>query len=307
MEKKNLYSEITDRIIAQLEKGTIPWHKPWIIRGDGVGIVSHSTGKGYSLLNAMLLEEEGEYATFNQIKAEGGNVKKGAKAKPIYFWKQLAVKVTDEKGKAVLGKDGKPLMKKIPLLKYYSVFNILTDAENIKPKYYDPKGKEKEKKESEKLKVKKAEKVSGDYLKREKLPLENRMVDKAYYQPSCDYVQVPPITTFKHTEQYYSTLFHELTHSTGAEKRLDRKTLKNYNTDKSVRATEELIAEIGAATSLMMLGIDTDKSVLDSASYIKSWLQFLKNDPKMVVAAAGKAEKAVDMIWNIKHEVKEEA
>lgn len=307
MEKKNLYAEITDRIIKQLEKGTIPWHKPWIIRGDGVGIVSHSTGKGYSLLNAMLLEEEGEYATFNQIKAEGGNVKKGAKAKPIYFWKQLAVNVTDEKGKPMLNKDGKPLMKKIPLLKYYSVFNILTDAENIKPKYYDPSGKEKQKKDSEKLKIKKAEKVSGDYMKREKLPLRNEMVDSAHYRPSSDSVQVPPITTFEHKEQYYSTLFHELTHSTGAENRLDRPTMRNYHKDISVRATEELIAEIGAATSLMMLGIDTDKSLTNSAAYVKSWLRFLKDDPKMVVTAAGKAEKAVDMIWNIKHETKVEA
>lgn len=307
MEKKNLYAEITDRIIKQLEKGTIPWHKPWIIRGDGVGIVSHSTGKGYSLLNAMLLEEEGEYATFNQIKAEGGNVKNGAKAKPIYFWKQLAVKVTDEKGKPILNKDGKPLMKKIPLLKYYSVFNILTDAENIKPKYYGPSGKEKQAKDSEKLKIKKAEKVSGDYMKREKLPLRNGMVDSAHYRPSSDSVQVPPITTFEHKEQYYSTLFHELTHSTGAENRLDRPTMRNYHKDISVRATEELIAEIGAATSLMMLGIDTDKSLTNSAAYVKSWLRFLKDDPKMVVTAAGKAEKAVDMIWNIKHEVKQEA
>lgn len=77
MKTRNLYKEISEKIIAQLEKGIIPWHKPWTIRGDESLIVSHSTGKGYSLLNSLLLSEAGEYATFKQIEAEGGHVKKG--------------------------------------------------------------------------------------------------------------------------------------------------------------------------------------------------------------------------------------
>ena len=295
---KNLYNEITDRIIAQLKKGVIPWHKPWTIRGGENLIVSHSTGKGYSLLNALLLEEAGEYATFNQIKAEGGNVKKGAKSKPIFFWKQLKVQRKDEKGKPVKNEHGVPLYDTIPFLQYYNVFNILTDAEGIEPKYYKPQPKKKLKEKKDK----KAEKVATGELKREKIPLQNKEIDSAHYSPSCDYVQVPPVRCFDRLEEYYSTLFHELTHSTGAPDRLDRKTLKDYHTNKSVRATEELIAEIGAATSLSMLGIDTAKSLKNSTAYVQSWLKELMNDPKMIVSAASKAEKAVDMIFDIKHE-----
>lgn len=299
MKTRNLYKEISDKIIEQLKKGIIPWHKPWTIRGDSSLIVSHSTGKGYSLLNALLLSEPGEYATFKQIEAEGGHVKKGAKSTPIFFWKQLFVQQKDVNGKPMTDKKGKPLMQKIPFLQYYNVFNILTDAEGIAPKFYRKYEPKKEKKEP---KNRKAEKVASAYMKREKITLTNRKIDSAHYSPSCDNVQVPPINDFDRPEEYYSTLFHELTHSTGAEKRLDRPTMKNYFTSKATRATEELIAEIGAATSLSMLKIDNDKTLKNSTAYVQSWLRALEDDPKMVVVAAGKAEKAVDMIFDITHE-----
>ena len=106
----DIYKEITDRIIAQLEQGIIPWQKPWIARGQAV---SRATGKPYSLLNQMLLGKPGEYLTFKQVQQEGGRVRKGEKAHMVVFWKWMDVKdeETDE-------------VKQIPFLRYYNVFHI---------------------------------------------------------------------------------------------------------------------------------------------------------------------------------------
>ena len=94
MSNASIYQIVTDRIIAQMEKGIIPWNKPW--HGTGDGAVSHSTGRPYSLLNQFLLPRPGEYATFNQIKAAGGTVKKGERSSMVVFWKQVKVKTTDD-------------------------------------------------------------------------------------------------------------------------------------------------------------------------------------------------------------------
>ena len=125
----DIYAVITDRIIVQLEKGTIPWKKPWIGVGNS-GAVSYSTGKPYSLLNQMLLEEPGEYITFKQVQQAGGKVKKGAKSKMVVFWKSLEKPQKDKAGNDVLDGDGKPLMKSIPYLQYFNVFHI-SDCEGV--------------------------------------------------------------------------------------------------------------------------------------------------------------------------------
>lgn len=103
----DIYKEITDRIISQMENGIIPWQKPWIA-GSTTAAISHTTGKPYSLLNQMLLGRAGEYATFKQIQAAGGRVRKGEKASMIVFWKWMTVKdeETDEE-------------KEVPFLRYH--------------------------------------------------------------------------------------------------------------------------------------------------------------------------------------------
>lgn len=106
----DIYREITDRIITQMEQGIIPWTKPWIARGQAI---SYATGKPYSLLNQMLLGRPGEYATFRQIQQEGGYVRKGEKASMVVFWKVMEQE-DKETGK----------QKTIPLLRYYNVFHI---------------------------------------------------------------------------------------------------------------------------------------------------------------------------------------
>lgn len=283
--KKDLYKEITDKIIAQLEKGVVPWHKPWIASRSGKEIISHSTGKGYSFLNTMLISRPGEYATFNQIKAEGGSVKKGAKSEQIYFWKMLQVTEKD--------KNGNEEKKQVPFLQYYNVFN-LDDCEGIEPKYLKPV-EDKPKIGEGNKRINKAEAVAKAYIKREKISFKEKDEDCAFFRPSTDYVQVPLFECFEKANEYYATLFHELTHSTGVEKRLKRD-MKGHFGNKDY-SKEELVAECGSAMALSRLGFDIEKTFDNSVAYIKSWLKVLNDDPKMVVSAAGKAEKAVDFIF----------
>lgn len=133
--KFDIYSEITDKIIAMLEQGVIPWEKPW--SGISSGAISHATGKPYSLINQLLLGEPGEYVTFNQCKQEGGSVKKGAKAKMVVFWKVIPKEKTDEDGKPVKDADGKNVTEGLPVLRYFNVFHI-SDCDGIAPKYPTP-------------------------------------------------------------------------------------------------------------------------------------------------------------------------
>ena len=129
---KDIYSEITNRIIEELEQGIIPWNKPWT--GVSAGAISHTTGRPYSILNQMLLQKPGEYITFNQCKKAGGSVKKGAKAKFVVFWKFMCKAKADENGDPVIGDDGTPELETYGILKYYNVFHI-DDCEGISPKW----------------------------------------------------------------------------------------------------------------------------------------------------------------------------
>ena len=180
----NLYEEITNRIISEMENGVIPWRKPWVARGAAI---SHTTGKPYSLLNQMLLGKAGEYITFKQAAAEGGHVKKGAKAKMVCFWKFLETK-DEETGEE----------KKVPLLRYYNVFH-LDDCEGIKPKHLAPLPDSVEADEA-------AESIIAEYVKREGVTLEHQEGDRAYYQPATDKIVLPIIPTRVDDEHFKITV-----------------------------------------------------------------------------------------------------
>lgn len=276
--KKDVYQEVTDRIISQLEQGVIPWHKPWIISGSGCAI-SHSTGKAYSLLNQMILGRPGEYLTFAQCQKEGGRVKKGEKASFVVFWKWIEEK--DEETEEI---------KKIPFLRHFSVFHI-DQCEGIKPRHEIAAAHEDIKPDAA------ADAIITDYLKRSGVKLTHQEGDRAFYRPSTDSVTIPTLAQFKELAEYYSTAFHELTHSTGHSSRLNRlsKTACFGSEDYS---KEELVAEIGAAALVNHVGLETSKSFRNSAAYIQSWLKALSNDKRMIVSAAGQAEKACNLILN---------
>lgn len=276
--KRDVYQEVTDRIVAQLEQGVIPWHKPWIISGKGCAI-SHSTGKAYSLLNQMILGRPGEYLTFAQCQKEGGHIRKGEKASFVVFWKWIEEE--DEETKEV---------KKIPFLRHFSVFHI-DQCEGIKPRHEIAAANEGIEPDAS------ADAIITDYLKRSGVKLIHQEGDRAFYRPSTDSVTIPALTQFKELAEYYSTAFHELTHSTGHSSRLNRlsKTACFGSEDYS---KEELIAEIGAAALVNHVGLETSKSFRNSAAYIQSWLKALSNDKRMIVSAAGQAEKACNLILN---------
>lgn len=277
----NICRMVTDRIIEELSKGSIPWRKPWAMTG---GAISHSTGKPYSLLNQMLLGRPGEWLTFKQAQAEGGMVRKGEKGRPVVFWKQIEIEEE---------KDGKKEKKLVPVLRYYTVFHI-DQTEGVKAKYAPPAAPAPVSPLLEAEAVIEAYKAKSPALRIDR----EKPSDRAYYSPALDYVCVPQLSQYSRPEEFYSTLFHELVHSTGHASRLDRfkgsAAAAAFGSEEYSK--EELTAEIGAATLCSHCGIETPESFKNSAAYIQSWLKALRNDPQMIIAAAGRAEKAAAFI-----------
>lgn len=273
----DIYATITDRIIAALEQGVIPWHKPWV--GGNSGCISYSTGRAYSLLNHILLGGvSGEYITFKQCSLAGGHVRKGEKSKMVVFWKPFE-KENEETGE----------VEKHFFLQYYNVFN-LSQVEGVKPRWavsVTPS--------SDLQPDAAADAVVKDYIDRSGVHLTIAESDKAYYRPSNDEMVVPQISQYQNIAEYYSTLFHELTHSTGHHSRLNRiADIAAFGSHEYSK--EELVAELGAAFLNNHCGLETDASFRNSAGYIQGWLKALKEDKRLIVSAAGAAEKAVSLI-----------
>ena len=273
----DIYSEITDRIIAQMEEGIIPWSKPWVASGKAI---SRSTGKPYSLLNQMLLGRPGEYLTFKQCQEAGGKVKKGEKSSMVVFWKWIEQEDEETHEK-----------KEVPFLRYFNVFHI-DQCEGITAKHTTetafPAGAEP---------LEAAQEIIYDYLSREGVKLSHQEGDRAFYRPATDEVVLPIRKQFVSTAEYYSTVFHELTHSTGHAKRLNRLSKPSFFGTEDY-SKEELVAEIGAATLVNHVGLETSTSLRNTAAYIQNWLAVLKDDKRFIVSAAGRAEKAVNLILN---------
>lgn len=275
--KMTVQEIVNDRIIGMLKQGTIPWHKPW--SGSRNGAVSHVTGRPYSLLNQLLLPP-GEYITFNQCKDEGGQVKKGAKSHIVVFWKQTEVKTA---------KDGEEKTEVIPLLRYYRVFHI-DDCENISAKY--PTGSEEPFDADEE-----ADRIASEYFMRTSCKLVQNKRDSASYSPAFDRVMMPQIDQFDSMPHYYATLFHEIGHSTGHTSRLNRFETPVAYGDKPY-SREELVAELTSAMILYRLGLENGATIKNSAAYIQSWLKALQDDTRMLIWAAGRADKAVRLIMD---------
>ena len=297
----NVYQMVTDRIVAQLEKGLVPWRKPWTGVGveDG-GAINYVTRKPYSMLNQMLLGREGEYLTFKQIQDRGGRIKKGARAGMVVFFATTTCRKREEKTEDGEIKTVTVMEEHLyPILRKYNVFHI-DDLEGIESKI-----KVEEHTGPKISPIESAEKVINDYVQREKsLTFSNNVpTDKAYYSPGSDLVSVPMLSQYDIAEEYYSTTFHELTHSTMPESRCNRKAeqkLAAFGSEDYSR--EELVAEIGSAMLCSSVKIDCDKAFNNSVAYIQGWLRKLKNDNKMIVWASSRAEKAAKYILGVKED-----
>ena len=305
MNNYNAYEMVTDTICKMLENGFIPWERPWSNNKTNMAW-SRLTNKPYSFIKHLLLanpdkkyksyeeilsDVSGEGLTFNQIKALGGHVKKGEKARPVIFFKWIE-KETDREDE-----NGNKIVDKIPCLQRYFVFKV-TQCENIEQKYNEDDGET-----YDFIENRTAEEVANEYLTREKIELKTDDKNRAFYHTIKDYINMPDKKQFKTTEEYYSTLFHEITHSTGNEKRLNRLKEEILSDDQQNYSLEELTAEIGSASILATLKLDNKKTLRNSTAYIQNWLKVLRNDKKMIVFASARAEKAIKYIFNIKEEV----
>lgn len=270
---RKVYEIITQKIIEKLEKGVVAWKKPFATHSP----VNWVTGREYRGINLLLLEPNGEYATFHQIKKAGGKVKKGERSSIVVFWKWIEIKNDDE--------DAEEETKKIPFLRYYRVFEINTQVEGLESKrkvaeyVHDP--------------IEKAENIITNFKYKPKITHKN---NGAWYNPLSDTVNVPDKSLFESVHEYYSVLFHEFVHATGHETRLNRKSVMGLNPFGSQEySKEELIAEIGASMLCGVAGIE-NHTIDNSASYINGWLQALRNDHTLIVHASQQAQKACDYI-----------
>lgn len=281
MAKFDIYQAVTDRIIEQLDNGVIPWHKPW--SGIASGAYNTVSNKTYSLLNQMLLKHDGEYATYKQWSELGGQVRKDEESEIVVFWKMIPV---EEKV------DGEIVKKTIPYLKYINVFHV-SQVDGVQPK---------DKKAIIHEPIKEAEKIIADYDARESITMEDVLGNNAYYAPLRDYLCVPTKEQYSDINKYYSTKFHEMVHSTGHKSRLNRfdDNTKIAPFGSEDYSKEELVAEIGSASLMSLIGIETEKTFKNNVAYIQSWLKVLKNDKRMIVSASSRAQKAVEYILNEK-------
>lgn len=289
----DIYEIITKKILDQIEAGVCPWSKPWTGVLDGA--INYVSRKPYSLLNQMLLQKDGEWLSFNQIVERGGKVKKGAKSGMVVFTKRVEYtrEETTEDGET------KEKVIRIPMLRYYNVFHI-SDVEGIETKIKDTDHIVVEP-------IKEGERIIKTYLDNNPhLKFEAKKSNRAYYSPAQDLVCVPCLKQYpKNPEEYYSTAFHELVHSTLRADRCDRKDGATMIREDYSR--EELVAELGAAMLYSIAGMTSPRVFMNSAAYLKGWASKLKEDTKAIVWASTRAEAAVKYIlYNTKPQTKTE-
>lgn len=272
-----VYELVTNRIISELENGVVPWRKPWVSGGLPKNFV---TKKAYRGINCLLLHLSGfvepYYLTFQQIKKLGGSVKGGSRSQIVVYWNWIESKTeTDSKGEPVVH----------PLLKYYRVFNI----EQVTGITYESAVKQ----FNEFEKNDQCEGIVTGYVDR---PEITNLKQQAFYNPAADIINLPVKESFASSQEYYATLFHELVHSTGHSKRLNREGVKDLNDFGSeIYSKEELIAEIGASFLCARAGIE-NQTFKNSVAYIQGWLSVIKKDSKFLIHSATKAQKAADYI-----------
>ncbi len=276
--KKSAYARVTERMLELLEQGVCPWRRPWNrLRLRPRNFVSDRpySGVNWFLLEAMAFDLPW-FITFHQVKAKGGKVLKGSKGLPVVYWGTL------EAGKESPGDDQEEA-RKIPFLKAYIVFNAcqvegveFPDLPEAQPLNFSP--------------IEAAERVLEGWADG---PEVLHGYQQACYIPEKDMIQLPPQMRFTSSAEYYCTLFHELGHATGVEKRLNRKIGGSFGDGDYSR--EELVAEMTAAFLCAHCGIDN--SVMEnSAAYLQGWIRVLKGDNKLVVTAASQAQKAANLI-----------
>lgn len=303
-----MYCELMIKTINELEQG---WRKTWLTTSGG-GRPTNGDGRAYNAMNQFLLylvtEANGYdlpvYLTFKKTKELGAHVRKGAKSVPVFFWCINAYK--DGKRISIdeyndLPASEQKAWKTAPVLKCYDVFNVKqTSLEDDNPKAYA--------KIKDRYQVPELKGEDGMYVN-ESLdslinggwvcPITTKKQDRAFYNPSGDYIVLPIKAqfnvddAFRGGQEYYSTALHEMAHSTGIEKRLNRKLGTGFGSEDYGR--EELVAELTAAVCGHELGFNVEVQK-NNAAYLSSWLKQIKEQPKFLVSVLSDVSKAVGMV-----------
>lgn len=278
MSKKTVYDIVTEKVLESLATGTVAWRRPW--KGGAMRPCNAVTGRQYNggnmFLLSMLPYAIPAYMTLNQIKAAKARIKEGQEKKymPVFYYKML------EK------KDGS--QEKFPMLFYFLVWNIeQVDGYELPEKFapsdagfnHDP--------------IDAAESIVQGFKASPEMVIA--LTGRACYSPSSDKITAPKLSQYENPQEYYSTLFHEMAHSTGHSSRLNRKEVMDNNSFGSHDySLEEMVAELTAAFLCAESGLDN--TMPNSAAYIASWYKKLSDEPKLFWTAAGRAQKAADYI-----------
>jgi antirestriction protein ArdC len=288
-DKLDVYSRVTNKILADLERGNLTWLQPWQA-GHQAGPVSRplrAGGKAYRGVNVLVLWaaalEKGYscplWLTYKQATELGGQVRKGEKGSLVVYANTITKTGTDDKGAET--------EIEIPFMKGYTVFN--TEQIDGLPGHFHatvpPLNND----------IDRLDNVER-FFANTKVTIRHGG-SQAFYSPDRDLVQMPEMHSFRSSESFYAILAHEMTHATRHETRLNRDFGRKRFGDAGY-AMEELVAEIGAAFLCADLGI-TPETREDHAAYLASWLTVLKNDKRAIFTAASHAQKAADYLHSL--------
>lgn len=287
----NVYEIVTNRVIASLEKGIIPWQKPWKAEAGSPFPKNFFTGNAYRGVNVVMLWpgefNSSNWLTFRQALAMGGHVRKGEKGTPIVFCKPVDPKEQNE---------SEDKEQRRFIFRYSTVFNVEQCDGLPAPAPSVPR--------PEIRPIEHCEKIVDNWSNKPTLHLEHPTQSRAFYRSSTDAVHMPMRNRFLDAEHYYKTLFHELIHSTGHTSRLDRQFGHTFGDDPYSR--EELVAEMGAAFLSAIVGINNERTEENTTAYLQNWISVLKGDSRLIVTAASQAQRAVDMIVGTSAEAEED-
>lgn len=290
-EKLDIYATITNQILADMEKGILPWSRSW---NGSTSLPLRWTGESYSGINILMLWAKSmchgysapTWMTFNQALELGAAVRKGEKGTTVVFAGTLQKSEDTSQGTASQGDED---ARAIPFLKRYTVFNV-AQIDGLPDRFHQA-GTVQEFSNPD------ARNAAADaFFTATGAQIETKGHQPAYF-PLSDKIEMPAFADFKTAEDYYSTLSHELTHWTGHQTRMARTQLSRRDSLQDY-AKEELIAELGAAFLCAELGLSSEPRA-DHAAYLQSWIQALKNDKKFIFSAASQASKAVDYLKTI--------
>jgi antirestriction protein ArdC len=278
--KRDIYAEVTGRIVQELERGAAPWIKPWSATAGQNVPQNAVTNRPYSGCNVILLwlaRSRGwatpRFLTYKQAIEVGGNVRKGEQGTKVYFVKQLLL--NDNEGVEVE-------TRLVPMMREYTVFNV-EQCERLPDSI----------KAGKPMRVRNPDTrdILADQFLRSTGADIREGHGEAYYAPSHDFISMPAFEAFKGADHFYNVAFHELTHWTGHKSRLDRELKHRFG--ERAYAGEELVAELGAAFLSAEFGFDGD---VRNAGYIATWIDLLKSDKRAFFTACSKASKAVDYL-----------